>query len=79
MTDKQLMQETENNIEIATQALMSATENAKELGRLMEERTPKVMAKMYDLYDGDTVQAQKSILELGYSKEDIRACGYDVD
>jgi len=74
----QELQEVEHNIEIATQALASATANAKELGRLMDERTPKVIKKMYDLYDGDAVQAQKSILELGYTKEDIRACGYDV-
>ena len=75
----QELQKMENNIEIATQALTDAAENAKELGRLMEERVPKIMAKMYDLYDGDAVEAQKAILELGYSKQDIRACGYNVD
>ena len=42
----QELQEVENNIEISTQALADAAVNAKELGRLMEERTPKIIQKM---------------------------------
>ena len=67
------------NIEIATKALADAAITAKELRILMEERVPKIINTTYALYEGDNAKAQKAVLELGYSKEDIRACGYDVD
>lgn len=75
----QELREVENSIEIATQALADAAVNAKELGKLMEERVPKIIQQTYELFDGDNERAQRAVLEMGYSKEDIRACGYDVD
>ena len=79
MTDKQLMQETECNIEIATKSLANATINTKEIGRMMEERIPKIIRQTYELYEGNSAKAQKAVLEMGYTKEDILQCGYDVD
>jgi hypothetical protein len=79
MTDKQLMQETENNIEIATKALADAAVTAKELRIEMEERVPKIIHTTYALFEGDPARAQKAVLEMGYTKADIRACGYEVN
>jgi len=73
------LQEVENNIEIATQALADAAVKAKELGKLMEAQVPKTINTIYALFEGDPRKAQKTVLEMGYSKEDIRACGYDVE
>jgi len=79
MTDNQLMKETENNIEIATKALADAAITAKELRIMMEEQASKTINTIYALFDGDPARAQKAVFEMGYTKEDIRACGYYVD
>jgi len=78
MTDKQLMQETENNIEIATKALADATITAKELRIMMEERVPKVIKWVFESASSPQA-AVKDLLGMSYTKEEIRACGYDVD
>jgi len=79
MTDKQLMQETENNIEIATKALADAAVTAKELRIEMEERVPKIIHTTYALFEDDSARAQKAVLEMGYTKEEIRTCGHEVN
>ena len=79
MTDKELMQEAEGNIDIATEALAHAANTAEEIRIRMEERTPKVIKFTYGMYEGDPSKAQKAVLEMGYTKDDIRACGCDVD
>jgi len=43
MTDKQLMQEVDRNIEIAKNSLVEATKVAKEIKESMESRTHKVI------------------------------------
>ena len=73
------LQEVENSIEIATQALADAAIKAKELGKLMDAQVPKTISTIYTLFEGDPKKAQKAVLEMGYTKEDICACGYDVD
>jgi len=78
MTDKQLMQEVDNNIEIAKNSLVEATKVAKEIKEIMESRTPKVINMMFEISDFHE-GAVELILSMGYSKEDIRVCGYDVD
>ena len=78
MTDKQLLQETENSIEAATKALTQAAISAKEIKEFMESRTPKVISKMFEISSSPEA-AVELILSMGYSKEEIRDCGYDVD
>ena len=78
MTDKQLMQETENNIEIATKAIADAAITAKELRIMMEERIPKVIKWVFESASSPQT-AVKDLLGMGYTKEEIRACGHDVD
>ena len=46
MTDKELMQETENSIEAATKALEQAAISAKELKEIMESRVPSGCLKV---------------------------------
>jgi len=75
----QELQEVENNMDIATKALADAAVTAKEIRIEMEERVPKIIKTTYELFDGDNAKAQKAVLEMGYTKDDIRACGYDVD
>ena len=78
MTDKQLMQEVDNNIEIAKNSLVEATKAAKEIKEIMESRTPKVINRMFEISDSHE-GAVELILSMGYTKEEIRTCGYDVD
>ena len=78
MTDRQLMQEVENNIEIAKNSLVEATTVAKEIKEFMESRTPKVINRMFEISDSHE-GAVELILSMGYTKEEIRQCGYDVD
>jgi len=78
MTDKQLMQETENSIEAATKALADAAITAKELRVMMEERVPKVIKWVFESASSPQ-SAVKDLLGMGYTKEEIRACGYDVN
>jgi len=78
MADKELMQETESNIEIATKALADAAITAKELRIMMEERVPKVIKWVFESASSPQA-AVKDLLGMGYTKEEIRACGYDVD
>jgi hypothetical protein len=73
------MHETENNIEVATKALEQAAITAEEIRIEMEERTPKVIRFTYGVFEMDMAKAQKAVLEMGYTKEDIRAFGYDVN
>ena len=78
MTDRQLMQETENSIKSATKALEQAAISAKELKEIMESRTPKVINRMFEISSSPEA-AIALILSMGYSKEEIRACGYNVE
>jgi len=78
MTDKELMQETENNIEIATKALADAAITARELRIMVEERVPKVIKWVFESASSPQ-SAVKDLLGKGYTKEEIRTCGYDVD
>ena len=78
MTDKQLLQETENSIEIATKALEQAAITAKEIRKEMEAQVSKTINTIYTMFGDDPKRAQKAVLEMGYTKDDIRACGYEV-
>ena len=78
MTDRQLMQEVENNIEVAKNSLVEATTVAKEIKELMESRTPNVINRMFEISDSHE-GAVELILSMGYTKEEIRQCGHDVD
>jgi len=78
MTDKELMQETENSIEAATKALEQAAISAKELKEIMESRVPKVIKWVFESASSPQA-AVKDLLGMGYTKEEIRDCGYDVD
>ena len=44
----------------------------------MESRTHKVINRMFEISSSPEA-AVELILSMGYSKEEIRACGYDVD
>ena len=79
MTDKQLMQDTENSIEIATKALADAAVTAKELRIMMEAQVSKTINTIYVLFESDPARAQKAVFEMGYTKEEICACGYEVN
>jgi len=78
MTNKQLMQETENSIEAATKALEQAAISAKELKETMESRVPKVIKWVFESASSPQ-SAVKDLLGMGYTKEEIRQCGYAVD
>jgi len=82
MTDKQpmqqLMQETENSIEAATKALEQAAISAKELKEIMESRIPKVIKWVFESASSPQ-SAVKDLLGMGYTKKEIRDCGYGVD
>ena len=74
----QELQEAENNIEIATKALADAAITAKELRIMMEERVPKVIKWVFESASSPQ-SAVKDLLGMGYTKEEMRECGYDVD
>jgi len=78
MTDKQLMQEVDSNIEIAKSSLVEATKAAKEIKESMESRVHKVINRMFEISSSPEA-AVELILSMGYSKEEICECGYDVD
>ena len=78
MTDKQLMQEVDNNIEIAKNSLVEATKVSKEIKESMESRTHKVINRMFEISSSPEA-AVELILSMGYTKEEIRDCGYDAD
>ena len=77
MTDKQLMKEVDNNIEIAKKSLDEATKTAKEIKESMESRTHKVINRMFEISSSPEA-AVELILSMGYSKEEVRQCGHDV-
>jgi len=72
------LQEVENNIEIATKALTDAAITAKEIRKEMEVQVSKTIKTIYTMFGDDPKRAQQAVFEMGYTKEDIRACGYDV-
>jgi len=78
MTDKQLMQEVDSNIEIAENSLVEATNVSKEIKESMESRTYKVINRMFEISSSPKA-AVELILSMGYTKEEICECGYDVD
>jgi len=78
MTDKQLMQEVDSNIEIAKNSLIEATKVSKEIKESMESRTHKVISRMFEISDSHEGTVEL-ILSMGYTKEEIRQCGHDVD
>ena len=78
MTNKQLIQEVDSNIEIAENSLVEATNVSKEIKESMESRTYKVISRMFEISSSPKA-AVELILSMGYTKEEICECGYDVD
>ena len=78
VTEKQLMQQTENSIAAAENAIVEMKKNATKIQEMMESRTPKVIKRMFELSDSHE-GAVELILSMGYTKEEIRDCGHDVD
>ena len=65
MTDKQLMQEVDSNIEIAKNSLVEATKVAKEIKEIMESRTPKVIKWVFESASSPQ-SAVKDLLGMSY-------------